>query len=825
MTSFERFYSKIKTGFEGSSLSRNKFSIIGIIVIFLVIPLTVFLVLINRGIAPKASTPIAGFREELVVSGLVRPTSMVFTPDNRIFVAEQGGRIRVIKNASTNPTLLSTPFFTLSNINSNGERGLLGIEIDPNFTSNGYVYVFYTSTNPNVHNRISRFTANGDVAVGGETVIMDLTPLSSNENHNGGAIHFGNDNKLYIGTGDNRTPSNAQNTGNLLGKILRINAVPDNPGTPVDERIPSDNPTSFTTTNGVQTTSGINRAIWALGFRNPFTFAVDPADGKIFVNDVGEGTQEEISQLVKAGNFGWPSCEGASGSCSNSAFTAPLYSYGRSVGAAITGGVFYRGNNFPSGYDGYYFFGDYSWNWIKSINPSTRVVSNFSTGAGAPVDLDIGPDGMLYHLEYSSGTVRKIYYDSAPEPPPINLWCEAESGSLLAPMTWVSDGNASNGAYIQSTVQNVTDIPPTNTGSSTMSFQVDTAATYNFWARVYYPDAAKNSFWVEFNNSGTFYRVGNDDTGFNTWKWINWQDGNTTLTIKVNLPAGTNTLKIIGREDQTRIDKILLTTSNSYTPTGIGNPAGRCSPSTPNTPPQATIATPSTTALYSYGDTINFSASATDSEDGLLPDSAFDWEIRFYHHPDPPDAHWHPFRTFSNTKSGSFVASFSEPDADVWYRFILTVTDSVGAQTSVVRDLHPRKSNITLTTNPVGINLFLDGQPKSTPHTFQSVVNFPREISAPTTATLNNIDYEFSAWSDGGSSTHTINTPSGNITYTANYQQARQRTGDINNDGSVNVLDLSILLLNWRSSDPDSDLNRDGRVNVLDLSIMLSNWG
>src|SRR4030095_9235086 len=131
---------------------------------------------------------------------------------------------------------------------------------------------YYTATTPNVHNRISRFTANGDVAVvGSEVTILDLNPLSSATNHNGGAIHFGEDGKLYAAVGDNANGGNAQTLTNLLGKILRLNA---------DGSIPTDNPFFGQAT-------GVNRAIWALGLRNPFTFSIEPVTARMFVNDVG----------------------------------------------------------------------------------------------------------------------------------------------------------------------------------------------------------------------------------------------------------------------------------------------------------------------------------------------------------------------------------------------------------------------------------------------------------------------------------------------------------------------------------------------------------
>ncbi len=124
---------------------------------------------------------------------------MAFAPDGRLFVCQQGGQLRVIENG----VLLSTPFVTVT-VNASGERGLLGVAFDPNFATNHFVYVYYTATTPAIHNRVSRFTANGNVAVAGsETVILDLDNLSSATNHNGGAIHFGPDGKLYIAVGEN----------------------------------------------------------------------------------------------------------------------------------------------------------------------------------------------------------------------------------------------------------------------------------------------------------------------------------------------------------------------------------------------------------------------------------------------------------------------------------------------------------------------------------------------------------------------------------------------------------------------------------------------
>ena len=140
------------------------------------------------------------FTETQVAGGLASPTAMQFAPDGRLFICEQGGRLRVVKDGA----LLPAPFLTVT-VNSSGERGLLGVAFDPAFTTNHFVYVYYTVPSP-AHNRISRFTANGDVAVAGsEHVIFELDNLSAATNHNGGALAFGPDGKLYSAVGRTRT--------------------------------------------------------------------------------------------------------------------------------------------------------------------------------------------------------------------------------------------------------------------------------------------------------------------------------------------------------------------------------------------------------------------------------------------------------------------------------------------------------------------------------------------------------------------------------------------------------------------------------------------
>ncbi len=345
------------------------------------------IILLLRAPTLGAATLPAGFTEAQVGSNVgSSPTAMAFAPDGRLFVCLQGGQLRVIKNGA----LLAAPFITLT-VTSDGERGLLGVAFDPNFSANNFVYLYYTTSTLPVHNRVSRFTANGDVAVAGsETVLLDLDNLSSATNHNGGAIHFGPDGKLYIGVGENANGSNAQTLGNLLGKMLRINT---------DGTIPADNPF-------VNTATGVNRAIWALGLRNPYTFAFQPGTGRLFIDDVGQSTWEEIDDGVVGSNYGWPITEGPT---TDPRFRSPIFSYGHgtssTTGCAIIGGAFYNPavSQFPASYVGKYFFADLCSGWIRLLDPSNNSASDFASGIATPVGLALGPDGYLYYLAQGNG--------------------------------------------------------------------------------------------------------------------------------------------------------------------------------------------------------------------------------------------------------------------------------------------------------------------------------------------------------------------------------------------------------------------------------------
>ena len=358
------------------------------------------LLVYNSSASAAANVP-QGFSKARVAGGLERPTAMTVAPDGRILVAEQDGRLRVIKNGR----LLKTPFAKVR-VSSKGERGLLGVALDPEFEKNRYVYVYHTVPGTNSrrpYNRVVKFIASASnpnrAAPGRSKTIFKLNSLSGRRNHNGGALHFKED-KLFIAVGDNANRNNARSLKNLHGKMLRINK---------DGSIPKDNP-FYTKARGK------NRAIWANGLRNPFSFAVQPGSGEVYINDVGQKKWEEINRGRAGANYGWPRYEGPE---RNGRYAGPLFAYRhgntRTTGCAITGGTFYNppvsaSREFPSRFTGNYFFADICSGWIRRYDSSSDRAYGFATGLSAPVDLKVARNGNLYYLARGTGSVERISY-------------------------------------------------------------------------------------------------------------------------------------------------------------------------------------------------------------------------------------------------------------------------------------------------------------------------------------------------------------------------------------------------------------------------------
>jgi glucose/arabinose dehydrogenase len=379
------------------------------------------------GVRP-ATVP-AGFTDT-VIAGFRKPVALAATPDGRILALQQGGVVRVIQNDA----LLPTPALDISAkvCAAKSERGLLGVALDPNFTLNGYLYLYYTfkkfgtCTKDAVDvpvNRVSRFTMTGNtIDPGSEKILVDEI-INYNGNHNAGALGFGKDGLLYASVGDggcdyeaphgcDKNNGVAQRLNSLQGKVLRIKANGGIPGT---------NP--FTGAGSARCNHGAIAAgmqcqeIYLYGLRNPFRFAFDPnpAKTRLFVNDVGQGTWEEIDRAVKGANYGWnvregPCAVGSKVDCGPppAGMTNPIFAYPHSAAGcdAITGGAFVPTGVWGPAYASGYFYADFICGQVNLLQPDgsggwTSTPFAALTAAG-PVALMFGPHDGATSLYYTT---------------------------------------------------------------------------------------------------------------------------------------------------------------------------------------------------------------------------------------------------------------------------------------------------------------------------------------------------------------------------------------------------------------------------------------
>jgi glucose/arabinose dehydrogenase len=344
-----------------------------------------------------------------VVSGLTNPLGLEKPPgDARLFVVEQPGTIRIIKNGA----LLSGNFLDIhSLVNFDGdEQGLLGMAFHPNYSTNRKFYVNYTRDNGTRQTVIAEFqasSANPDQA--DPTSERDLLVVNQPfTNHKGGQLIFGSDGFLYIGLGDGGGSgdplNNGQNLSTLLGKMLRIGVDPPFTGS-LQYAIPPDNP--FAAGGGLP-------EIFAYGLRNPWRFTLERGGSRIFVADVGESSWEEVDILQKGGNYGWSVMEGAhcfnpSTGCDTSNKILPIAEYPHTLGIAVIGGYVYKGSAIPS-LANMYIFGDLT----GKIFSLTEAPANTWTRADLlTTNLTIsslGQDnnGEMYVLDYGGGNLLKL---------------------------------------------------------------------------------------------------------------------------------------------------------------------------------------------------------------------------------------------------------------------------------------------------------------------------------------------------------------------------------------------------------------------------------
>ncbi|MEA3411030.1 MAG: PQQ-dependent sugar dehydrogenase [Pseudomonadota bacterium] len=507
------------------------------------------------------------FVEEQLYKAQVKAVDLEFLPDGRLLMLGKTGEILIMDPQSA-PPVSKGDYMTLTKINSVNEKGLLSIDLDPDFQNNGYFYVYYNYT-PDPDNldaegepvnrgysRVSRFvhqensgglSSRGNLA--SETIIWEDLDPAERCCHFGGTVDFGPDGKLYLIIGDKFDNAVGQDLTRSGGKIYRLNK---------DGSIPAGNPDfSAIEPNALP-------GIWAYGIRNPFRSMWDRQTNRLFIGEVGgndQATAAEDVHLGRAGaNYGWPNCEGSA--CSPSkpstpapfdSFDLPIYSFQhQGDGAAIVGGPVYRGSQFPGSYQGAYFFGDYARATIRYItfngNGNVSGDFDFHDAATKITSLHQGPDGALYYTRFGNSTLQRIRYIGSGNRPPVITQATASTESGPGPL------------------------PVTFTGVAT--------------------DAE--------NDSLAYHWVFGDGAEADGAIVTHTYSGNGTFTAFLQVTDGTTTVA-----------------SNSLQ---IAVGSG----------PQVTIQTPADGTLFRGGATLEFSATATDPDEAL-GEANYTWEILFHH--------------------------------------------------------------------------------------------------------------------------------------------------------------------------------------------------
>lgn len=353
--------------------------------------------------------PLEGMRLEEVVSGLERPVHLTApSGDDRLFIVEQPGRIRIVENDQ----LLPEPFLDIvSRVGSDAnEQGLLSVAFHPEYASNGYFYVNYTDNSGDT--RVERYSVSAAepnrADPGSAALVLGFDQPYGN--HNGGHVLFGPDGMLYIPTGDGGSRAdpqgNGQNPNSFLGKILRIDVDGGDPYS-----VPADNP--------FVGDPGVRPEIWALGLRNPWRVAFDEEENLLFVADVGQNAYEEIT-VVPADegglNYGWNRMEGThcfepEDNCSQEGLTLPVVEYPRSQGISITGGVVYRGSDIPE-LQGRYLYADFGRDWIRSFRFENGAAQGDAeldvNGVSSISSFGVDSEGELYAVSLSGRVYRFV---------------------------------------------------------------------------------------------------------------------------------------------------------------------------------------------------------------------------------------------------------------------------------------------------------------------------------------------------------------------------------------------------------------------------------
>jgi glucose/arabinose dehydrogenase len=717
-----------------------------------------------------------GFLDTIAIEDLESPTAARFAPDGEVFVAEKNGEIlRYDSLADKTPTLFAD---LRKQVYDNGDRGLLGLAIDPQFPARPYVYALYTfdhvlgedpagffprwgkgpsyegdpcpmSGSPGVDacpvsGRLTRLTATAGIASSEKVLIEDWCQQDSS--HSIGGLQFGPEGALFASGGEgasfiepdygqygwphkNQCGDPTEEGGSLRSQDL-LTPSPHDP-TGLDGTLIRVDPDTGAGLPGNPLYGSLDaneRRIVAYGFRNPFRFAIDADREEVFVNNVGNGTWEEIDEVgLTPGtpyNSGWPCYEGdyrndwfenlhldrCEALYANPNVSEPFFSYNhyapvtpgdtcpREYGSAITGSTIYPGGGFPAKYDGALFFADSVRGCIYAIlaggggagpDPSTAQPFLSDGGPYTGADIEMGPEGNLYYLSlYGDEALHRISYE--PVQPTAKVSADKEWGDLPLKVTF--DAGAS--------------VDPAGQGL-TYAWDLDGNGSYETSGGV--------------TRSRTYEAA-----------------ANRTISVKVTTAANVSS-----------------TASITIYPG--------------DSPPAVSIDSPAATLTWGVGQQISFSGSAkaNSGKGAAIPASGLFWRTKVLHCPEGEDhCHAHPLPDFSGTAGGTLTA----PDHNLpsRLRFELTATDSRGLSATKTLEIYPRTATLTASSDPAGVPLTLGPEAGTGPLSLTVIEGASATLTAPATTEVGGVEYHFDHWSDGGARTHSV-TAGADADFTAFY--------------------------------------------------------
>ena len=684
------------------------------------------------GIFPASAVALPpGFGEADVVAGfhnLEGPTAVAYAPDGRTFIAQKAGQVAVV-NPGTDTA--STLIDLSAQVNDYSDRGLLGIAVDADFETNGYLYLLYVleldpdtpDSNAPMVSRLTRVTVRPDNTLAHppgssdpETVILgkhSSSPCPVPDNtldcitadyywHTIGTVRSDpTDGTLWLGSGDSHASGvddlswRTYDPTSFAGKIIHIDrrgrGLPGHPFCPDDTNL-----------------DHVCTKIYAMGFRNPFRFHLRPGRGPV-AGDVGNGSKEEVDFVQPGRNYGWPCYEGTLKPSNRASLpvcvalyekegtpegaTPPSWEYDHNGGgAAVTVGPVYDGSTYPAHYRGDLFVGDFVQGWIKRLeidaNDQVTEVHDFADVWMAGVDLEMHP----------SGDLSDVRFGFSPFPPSVTRY--TYSGSTNSPPDAVAGADPDSGPP---------PLPVRFTGSESSD-----------------PDGDDLTFDWDFGD-GSPHSDEADPTHTYTTEGIH-----------------TARLTVTDSEGNISSDTVRVTV-------------------TPNSAPTAVIESPADESLYRDGSSVTLRGGGSDPEDGELAGVSLSWEVLLHH-----NTHVHTL-TADDGAETSFTP-LRDHDADSFYEVRLTATDSGGRKSSHTIELRPETSDLELSSSPPGAPLAYEHVQAPAPFSRTAAVGYRAQLTAPETFERGARTYRFLAWSDGGERSHQIDVPEGSPQVRATYR-------------------------------------------------------